>query len=181
MYPRGVENWTLPAGKPRLESLPAGDFADGEPIFHPFGTNPQDAVAHLVAGRADKGLDCAAARVVPGHETRSWLLELGRPGPIVQPRVGMRVIKSGIKTGVTEGEIVAITGDVVEIRAPQGYPGSYDLSQRGDSGSIWCSCDIQDGTLPMVALHTGGNVTGPEKAHGVLMEVVFRQLGLQRF
>jgi hypothetical protein len=115
-------------------------------------------VAFIDALRADSALDCAAARIDSGVEIAAEILGIGAAGIPADPEIGMRVIKSGAATGVTEGVIEGINGDDVIIGLPPGFDSDYDLSLPGDSGSIWLS---QKGHSP-VALHLRSGL-GPRK------------------
>lgn len=149
-------------------------FEQPEPIFQPFPGIAAAPVAFTDPQRASSELDCAAAFVVEDLRAFPVILELGFVGPPTEPAVGMRVLKSGITTGVTEGEITNIDGDRLEIGVPQDFPTGYDLSDPGDSGALWVERD----TRRAVALHTGGNDTGTEKAFGVRLQTVLEALDL---
>jgi hypothetical protein len=113
----------------------------GEPILQDVA---MAAVAGVDAARCDANLDCAAAELLPGFGAINEILGIGILGPPVVPAVGMRVLKSGAATGVTEGEIVNIVGDVVEINAPAGFNAAYEIAQHGDSGSLWVTRDTRE-------------------------------------
>jgi hypothetical protein len=80
-------------------------------------------------------LDCAAALVVD-LPSRGAILGIGRVSGPTAPIVGMRVIKSGAETGVTEGEVTDFSNGIVTIEAAEFAP-EYELSGPGDSGSVW--------------------------------------------
>lgn len=124
--------------------------------------------------RADAALDCAAAFVVGGVAIGE-ILGLPKLQPAIAPLEGMRVLKSGAQTGVTEGRIVRQNAQQVEI-APVGMPARFELSEGGDSGAVWIDAD----TRAPVALHTSGNSWGdPERAFGVPILLVLQTLNLQ--
>lgn len=148
-------------------------FADGEPIFQPIDGS-SNRVANLVAGMGDTTLDCAVARVDVGISVAREILELGTLELPAEPVVGMRLLKSGIETGVTEGQITQVNGDQVLIQRPTGFPNDYDLSRRGDSGAIWVN---RDAGSP-VALHTGSGGGGSETAFAVRISAVLSRFGL---
>jgi hypothetical protein len=151
-----------------------GGFAAGEPIFQPYRSPVSQPVAETVTGRADPGIDCMAARVFLGVETTSEIVGLGPLQAPIEPVRGMRVLKSGIETGVTEGVVRSVDGDRVVIAVPPGFPERYDLSGRGDSGAVWV---LRESGAP-VALHIAGNDTGQEIAFGRRMTRVLEVLGL---
>lgn len=137
-------------------------FPDGEPIYQPIDGEPDALVARVAADHADPVLDCAAARVVDGVATVLEIFGLGKTSVPIDPAVGMRVVKSGVATGITEGVIRGIAGDRVTIAVPDGFPSQYELTHGGDSGALWLERD----TRAPVALHTRGNDTGEELAFG---------------
>lgn len=67
----------------------------------------------------------------------SGILGIGTPTAPIPPATGMRVIKSGRSTEITEGIISSVTGGKVEITLRPGYPDAYALSEPGDSGAVW--------------------------------------------
>lgn len=122
---------------------------DGEPVFQ---SRPADgAVAAVELARSDVGLDCAAAALAPGVGADDGVLGIGRVGPPLVPVVGMRVLKSGMSTGVTEGVVGSVQNQTVRIDLPPGFPATYQLSGPGDSGALWVERD----TRRAVALHHG--------------------------
>jgi hypothetical protein len=92
----------------------------------------------------------------------------------VAPVVGAKVIKSGWKTGLSEGRIAQVGGTDVVIERLPGYPLEYLLAAPGDSGSLW----LDAGTLAPVALHTREAGVGPHRAFGVDFRSVLAALGL---
>jgi hypothetical protein len=153
------------------DEMPAGVV---EPIFHPFSQLQPSPVATVSNDRASRDLDCAAASIVSGRAVGE-ILGIGTLAPASDPALGMRVIKSGAETGVTEGRIVNLTNTEVEI-SPLGLPDDYELSEGGDSGSLW----IDAATLSPVALHYKGSDRGtPERAFGKPIKVVLEALRLR--
>jgi hypothetical protein len=144
-----------------------------EPIFQPFETDDTNPVAEIDGSRADRQLDCAAALIgdVPTVSQIFGIGQLSQPSDAV---VGMRVIKCGADTGVTEGSVAKISNGSVEILATGSSP-DYQLSGPGDSGAAW----VDANTGAPVALHTGGSAFEPGKrALAVPMVTVLRALGL---
>lgn len=80
-----------------------------DPIFQPALGGSALPVTLTKAARADEGLDIAAALVVPGIAAIGEVLGIGPLGPLLEPAVGMRVLKSGIATGVAEGVVARST------------------------------------------------------------------------
>jgi hypothetical protein len=153
---------------------PAGGmFNDREPIYQP-NRSPGFLVAETDTSRADAGLDCAAAPLLAGIIGVNEVLGVGALDLPTLPLPGMVVLKAGQETGVTEGVIRDVTGDVVTIDPPAAFPSGYDLSNYGDSGAVWVERD----TRRPIALHTGGNDTGREVAYGVSIAAVLNALQL---
>ena len=149
-------------------------FGDGEPIYQPID-NPYNLVAKVDIKRADTALDCAAAKLEVGVQSTNEILELPPLTGICEPVVGMRVIKSGCVTGVTEGIISQVNGDNVEIQIVPDFPQRYELSQEGDSGSLWISS--QGGQA--VALHRAGNAYGKQICFAIRLSTILMRLNLQ--
>jgi len=72
------------------------------------------------------------------------VLGLGIPQGVVDPHIGMKVKKSGCRSGVTEGEVVALDVSMFIDCSPMGWGtilfleqiGTTPMAKRGDSGSI---------------------------------------------
>ena len=152
-------------------------FAQGERIHQP---NPREAgslVARTVSGKADARLDCAAAPIENGIDLSPDILGLGTPVAPVSAKRGMPVVKSGMRTGVTEGRVTKITGSTIQILPPRGFPSNYQLCDPGDSGALW----LEKETLAPVGLHRAGNVRGPEFARASRIGDVLAALNLKIF
>lgn len=166
----GADAWLVSAFHVLCQT---GAPLDGQTIFQPSDENPADSIAKTSAARAFPLLDCAAALLSVPHVPE--MLGIGKPGPASPPLAGMEVIKSGVATGVTEGIIESVNGDAVTIKVTAGFPKTYDLSNRADSGSIW----IEKSTRRAVALHTGGNAFGSEFATAARLAAVLLSLNLR--
>ena len=127
-----------------------GAFADQEPVMQGDLSTP---VARVSVARADPVLDCVAALVDPGIAAVGEILGLPPVQPPIGPFTGMRVIKAGRETGVTEGTIQSVAGNAVVIGLTGGFPADYSASGIGDSGAVW----VERGTGAPVALHQAGN------------------------
>ncbi|HEU5171625.1 MAG TPA: hypothetical protein VFU46_13845 [Gemmatimonadales bacterium] len=130
-----------------------GPFADGEPVLQSLATKGGTPIGRVFIADSDAALDIAAARIDPGIQSIGRILGLDSVGEVAEPAVGMRVVKAGAATGITEGEIARVQGDRVEIRRPTGYASVYEVSDFGDSGAIW----IDQATRAPVAMHSGGS------------------------
>jgi hypothetical protein len=169
----GAERWILTCYHV-LARRDTADLQDGEPVHQVSSTNPPEVVARTRRDRADAALDVAAARVVDGIETVREVLGIGPVTAAKAPEVGMRVVKSGVATGVSEGVVSRIEGTRVQIEMPPGFPSKYELSDISDSGSLWVEISSRAG----VALHFGGNDVGVEKAFAVSLPHVLQVLRL---
>jgi hypothetical protein len=143
-------------------------------IYQLADTDVEDWVAETDPVRADAELDIAAARIRAGVEVVEEIAGLGPIGPVAPPFVGMRVFKVGVRTGLTEGVIATVGPLRIEIVPASTHPLGYQLSDRGDSGSLW----IQQRTLSPVALHYQGNIAGGEMAYARPLSLVLSTLAL---
>lgn len=128
------------------------DAYEGKPALQPAvydgGRDPDDRLGTLlrwvdVDSGKDNLVDAAVALPVRDADVSDEVLDLGVPGPVAEPEVGMRVAKSGRSCGtrVSTVEAVGVTVDVwgwgvcrfvdqVFVTNPFGIP--------GDSGSWVC-------------------------------------------
>lgn len=148
-------------------------YAPGEAVFQPEpGAEPQPVAR--TADRADKALDCAAARLEAGVVGRNEVLSLGAFAPTAAAAaVGMRVFKFGAITELTEGVIVSATAAEIVIDAEPSFPAAYELSKVGDSGSLW----FEQGTFRPVGLHREGE-RGGRRVKASPVGAVLTALGL---
>jgi hypothetical protein len=147
-------------------------FVEGEPILQSLPAKGGSQVARIFAANCDVALDIAAAKLDPGVESTRKILGISVVGQMVPPAMGMRVLKSGAATGVTEGRVVRVDNDRVEISRPAGYPPVYELCDFGDSGAVWVEADT---TRPL-AMHDAQAPNG--NAIGVRFDVVLARLGM---
>lgn len=149
-------------------------LAAPEPIYQP-SEDCMPPVAIFDGSRADMVLDCAAAKVESGVPVSREILCLPPIASLpAAPDVGMRVLKSGSSTGITEGVVTGVNGFEVEISVPHQFPPVFDVSGGGDSGSVW----VERSSLAPVALHYRGNLTGREMAFAMDIAEVLRVLRL---
>jgi hypothetical protein len=171
----GTDRWLISAFHVLCnpQSLPTVGSGD-QPVFCVNDNRQSRQIAAVTPARLDATLDCAAA-VVLGQTCLPEILGLGRLSPMAQPQSGMRVLKSGASTGVTEGRIVRVTDRLVEI-APLSLPDHYEMCSEGDSGSVW----VDANSYAPVALHTrGSNYGDPERGFGVPLSAVLTSLALR--
>lgn len=126
-------------------------YTADESIYQPAAITPEYRIALTSATRANPQLDCAAAQLLPGITGLNYQLGIGPTASPIQPAAGMRVIKSGAVSGLTEGIIISVTDPDVLIQTDNTYPTDYTLTEPGDSGSLWLD---QQSHSP-VALHCG--------------------------
>ncbi len=131
---------------------------------------PDIAIVERVSSR----LDCAAARLAAGVQFAPEILTIGPLTPIKDPAEGMRVVKVGASTGVTEGRITRVNGDEVTIKPLADFPLEYQLSDTGDSGSVW----VEIATRAPVALHYSAQSGGGSVAFAIPLPIVMTELGL---
>lgn len=115
--------------------------------------------------RWNKKLDCAVFELNNSRRLNAAnsIFEIeGKIKAIQKPFIGMRVMKSGSKTGVTYGIISSVSSDKIKVRMvpnPAKPSLNNELSDAGDSGSIW----VTDEAKPKaVALHWGGDKSNAE-------------------
>lgn len=168
----GADRWILTAHHVLARS--GVPLADDEPVFQP-AEGSGEKVALTRRDRADATLDAAAARVLDGIASVGEILGIGPVAPVRDPEPGMRVIKAGIATGVTEGVIERVDADTVRIVVPPGYPSKYELTEVSDSGAAW----VEQGTGAPVALHRAGNDTGVEVALATPLPRILDAFGLR--
>ena len=147
---------------------------DGEAVLQPSAANI-NPVAFVDGGRADPALDCAAARISDDTPSAGEILGIGPLCRPTEPAVGMRVMKSGAETGVTEGIVESVDGDVVTIGHIPGYDPEYELSLAGDSGSLW----LRRSDLAPVVIHIRGLGDPDKRVEGRRISAVLAVLGLE--
>lgn len=143
---------------------------NGEPIVQ--GLTGTATVALLDTAHSDPVLDVAVAAVQPGIKTDASILHIGKLTGVEAPQLGMKVIKCGADTGVTEGIITAIQNGVVTIARDKTVPASYRISGGGDSGALWVNLATRAG----VVLHQRGDDV---RAFGLPLVDVLSSLHLQ--
>jgi endonuclease G len=159
----------------------------GMPICQPGrgdGGSMAQAVAEYTRNAMDVNLDAAVARLNTRRPFFNEQMEVGLVAGMVDPVLGMRVIKSGRRTGVTTGVITGVYGysfqryfgfsriirDIVHIAPEQ--PGQ-EISAPGDSGSWW----LERSMLRAVALHFAGS-NDPEFGMALSMPKVLEALNV---
>jgi len=141
----------------------------GDPIRQPAGTSDI-----AIVRRVSATLDCAAAVLNPDQKFVLELLHIGVPGPALAPALGMRVIKVGSTTGVTEGVIDRINDNEVTVKPLRDAPLEYHLTEHGDSGSVWLERDSHS----PVAMHFSAQSGGASVSFAIPWPVVLTELDL---
>lgn len=158
----GTNRWIISAYHV-LVRPDTSQFSPGERIYQPTQPESPRPVAELVQGRSDRNLDVAAARLFQDVAWSDEVLGIGRLRGTQNAEVGLRVIKSGIATGVTEGVVTKVTDDRLEVTPPPGYPSKYELTTISDSGSVWIARDSH----MAIGIHVAGDDAGEERAFAV--------------
>ncbi len=126
--------------------------ARGDWVTQPGTTAVGDRIARVL--RSNRELDCAVAQL--GNQREASRGIVGIPGGVtgvVPPAIGMRVIKSGAKTGRTEGVIDGVgTHELSIVPASSGG----ELTKKGDSGALW----LEASSHAAVGLHFAGEKPG---------------------
>lgn len=165
----------------------------------PFDDNRThlNRLGRLVRSHVGPAGDCAIATI----DDRTYLPEIIDLGVAVEqlgePELGDRVVKSGRTTGLTYGRVNRIhtvtmmdyedgTGEKVvggfEIEVDAANPpASGEISQPGDSGSVWLfRTQSGDPTTVMAGLHFAGEAPGEPREHALACypRSVFEKLGI---
>jgi hypothetical protein len=141
----------------------------GDAICQPAG-----AKDIAIVERVGERLDCAAARLADGQPFALEILHIGLLTDPREPLEGMRVLKAGAATGVTEGKVTRVDGDEVTIKPLADFPLEYQLSDTGDSGAVW----VERESRAPVALHYSAQSGGAGVAYAIPMPAVLRELRL---
>jgi len=160
-----VSNWHVLCGSP--QAVPGDAIGQPGPLHQQ--TDPARIVATLERWAAlDHGTDAALALLRPNMGVSATLYEqsLAVTG-VTAPRHGMKVVKYGVSSGLTEGEIDGMSGvykmnysdygdterwiDGLRIVVDPEFPRD-EISLAGDSGAIW----VERETGRAVALHFAG-------------------------
>jgi endonuclease G len=145
----------------------------GQRVYQPGrldGGAAPDAVATLTRDAMAAGLDAAVAALSGGRRLINDQLGLGPVTGVGQAELGMVVVKSGRRTGVTYGHITGVEG----ISPPIRYDGlsriirqvitidprgGEEVSKPGDSGALW----LDAASMRAIGLHFAGS-DAPERA-----------------
>lgn len=167
----------------------AGDWIarPGQRIYQPGrldGGDGTNTIARLTRHAMSANLDAAVATLTSQRRLINDQFGLGPVSGVKQAELGLAVVKSGRKTGLTYGRVTGVEG-VAKI-SYQGVdrlirnvitiePGSpfAEVSAGGDSGSWW----LDKATMQAIGLHfAGGN--SPERGLAVDMLSVLEALSV---
>ena len=175
-----LSNWHVLAGDWRARP--------GWPIYQPGrgdGGQHSDTVATLLRDAMTTKLDAAVAKLTGSRELVNDQLDLGAVREVGWAQLGMEVVKSGRRTGVTRGFVTAVEGTIL-----MNYQGRDQLirnvvtieprqtlaqvSAGGDSGSFW----LHEETMRVVGLHFAGS-DQPERALAIDMHPILDALNVR--
>jgi endonuclease G len=157
----------------------------GRRICQPAGLDggrARDVVATLAGNAMAQGLDAAVATLTDTRALVNSQLYLGPVTGVARPQIGMRLTKSGRRTGVTDGIITGVDGLTKlqygnQTRLIRGVmrieptTSGARVSDRGDSGAWW----LDDTTHAVVGLHFAGK-TRPDVGLAMDMQLVLDAL-----
>lgn len=168
----------------------AGDWTarSGQRIYQAGqldGGTRTDTVAALTRHAMGSNLDAAVAALNGSRPLVNDQLDLGPVRGVVGPELGMQVVKSGRRTGVTYGRVTAVEGiarmryasldriirDVVTIEPRWNFD---TVSGPGDSGSLW----LENGSMKAIGLHFAGS-DRPERALALDISSVIQALDIE--
>lgn len=158
-------------GRLRGSSDPIGDR---EPIWQPGSESTSRMIGLTNRQMMHARFDIAAAELLPGVHASADIETLGPIRGMASPREGMRVLKYGAETGLTEGFITSVSGTLVEIEAGSDAGDEYRLADHGDSGALWVA---PNGAA--IAMHFQGS--DGSRAFARPIEFVLSTLGLSLF
>jgi hypothetical protein len=162
--------------------------APGAAVYQPSRGDPSNIVARLTRNGLGQYVDAAVATLTNSRRLENNQLGLGPVTGSGQAELGMAVIKSGVRTGITTGMISGTNGrqlmnyggyeqvirGVVHIVPPGGNE-NQTVSEGGDSGSWW----LEQDSRKAVGLHFAGD-TDPDREYALAinMPLVLDTLGV---
>jgi len=148
------------------------------------GGSTQYTIARFTRHAMNQGIDAAVAKLEGPRSMLNDEYEIGPVRGVVEPTMGMRLVKSGRASQVTHGLISGVEGEqpiwyagfprkirhIVHIsQSPEGG----EVSRSGDSGSWW----LDEATNKVAALHFAGD-DNPEYALAISMPRVLDALAV---
>jgi len=159
----------------------------GLPICQPAivdGGIKTNAVAAYVRHAMDANLDAAVAKLNGQRPLRNEQMEIGAVAGVAVAQLGMKIKKSGRRTGVTSGIITGVEGHTKQryaglirlirnvIHIAPAEP-DREISGPGDSGSWW----LENSTSRATGLHFAGS-NHPEFGLALSMPEVLNALNI---
>ncbi len=160
----------------------------GTAVYQPSRGDPNNLVARLTRDGLGQYVDAAVATLTGSRRLENNQLGLGPVTGSGSAELGMAVIKSGVRTGVTTGMVSGTNGrqlmnyggyeqvirGVVHI-VPPGGEENQTVSEGGDSGSWW----LEQNSRKAVGLHFAGD-TDPDREYAlaISMPLVLDTLGV---
>jgi hypothetical protein len=148
LQPLGISNYHVMVRTPPVAT---------DVISQP-GTNNAASILGRIAA-FDRTLDCAVCQL----GSRPWFNDIygvGAATGSTTARIGMKVMKSGLSSGVTWGIIDGMDSNEFTVVPDASRPASGEMSLPGDSGSIW----MELATNHAVGLHYAGeSATDPQE------------------
>lgn len=171
--PMILSNWHVLAG--------ASAAAVGEPILQPGKIDGgTQTVATLTRMTLDARMDAAVATLNGARGHTRDILGLGTIGGIDTATLGMNVVKSGRTTGITRGVVdgvsmsvsinygdpgvVAFSNQIRIVPRPPWPAVDYEVSQGGDSGSVW----LNESSNRAIGLHFAGETNPAPSAENAI-------------
>lgn len=141
-----------PMGLTASHVLVEDDAEPGDRVIQPATQKATDIVGNLVKWNTD--LDCALFKYNYSREIAPGILGIPEiPREVKPPVIGMRLVKSGLTTGITHGVIDGVNDESFTIIPDQNLPEQEEeISAPGDSGAIW----LEDGCYAAIGLHFAG-------------------------
>lgn len=125
--------------------------SDQEAIWQSGGL-ASEMVALTNLERMNARFDIAAARLLPGIAVSADILTLGPIRGVAAATEGMRVLKYGAETGLTEGFVTSVSSTLIEIESDPDADEEFLLVDHGDSGALWITPEGE-----AVAMHFQGS------------------------
>jgi hypothetical protein len=160
----------------------------GTAVYQPSRGDPNKIVARLTRDGLGQYVDAAVASLSGSRRLENNQLGLGPVTGSAAAELSMAVIKSGVRTGITNGMVSGTNGrqlmnyggyeqvirGVVHI-VPPGGEENQTVSEGGDSGSWW----LEQNSRKAVGLHFAGD-TDPDREYALAinMPLVLDTLGV---
>jgi len=159
------------------EHVLRGGF-DSPKVCQPGCNTPEEYCADFVASLNDITHDCAIAKIKPPTEVKNDIYTSYNTtitfNALKDPTVGMKVLKIGARTGLTEGIVTDLNYTSLNKQNQIIIEGAAD---HGDSGAIWVTNDGTDKNpvYKAVCLLWGGTTnSGKTKVHNFDLESQIR-------